>query len=496
MSDLPQGWAETTLYSVAVIVRGVTYDKSEAVSAPAEGFLPILRATNIEQTLNLTSEMVYVPEQRVKPTQRMQPGDIVIAASSGSLSVVGKSAPLLTSWEGGFGAFCAVVRPAPDLSTHYLSHFVSSPRVRKAWRELAQGTNINNLKASDLGSTTVPVPPRPEQERIVAALEEQFSRLDAGVVALERVRRNLKRMSDAVLDAAVAGRLVPQIESEGTGEQLLSTIRLPEQRRRGSAPRNEFTTALPTLPSSWATARWASVGLSQNGRAFPSSEYAAAGRRLLRPGNLNANGTVVWNQSNTRCMPEAYALGFPGYLVGRDEIVINLTAQSLKDEFLGRVCMTGPGESVLLNQRIARLTPVGLHPRFVFWVLKSPVFRRFVDQLNTGSLIQHMFTSQLDEFVLPIPPYAEQLRIVARVEAIISGSPVLEKAIRDALARDVSLRASALAAAMSGKLVPQDPNDEPAAILLERIAAYREPPNSQKPSPPSKSRDARIKVSA
>jgi type I restriction enzyme S subunit len=89
-------------------------------------------------------------------------------------------------------------------------------------------------------------------------------------------------------------------------------------------------------------------------------------------------------------MPEKWAADYPGHLIGPDELVINLTAQSLADEFLGRVCLTSPGEHCLLNQRIARLTPVLLPPRFLLCVFKSPWFRKFVASLNTGSLIQHM----------------------------------------------------------------------------------------------------------
>jgi type I restriction enzyme S subunit len=199
-------------------------------------------------------------------------------------------------------------------------------------------------------------------------------------------------------------------------------------------------------------------------------------------------------------MPETYATKFPDYLVGPDEIVMNLTAQSLKDEFLGRVCMTDSGDAVLLNQRLARLTPFGVHPRFVFWVLKSPIFRRFVDQLNTGSLIQHMFTSQLDEFVLPVPPLAEQLRIVARVEEILGGLATVEEAISKTLRRGIVARSSIFVAAFSGKLVSQNPADEPATSLLDRIAADREsdsgPRRTKMPARTRSQRIARTKVTA
>jgi len=164
---------------------------------------------------------------------------------------------------------------------------------------------------------------------------------------------------------------------------------------------------------------------------------------------------------------------------------MNLTAQSLKDEFLGRVCITGPGERCLLNQRIARLHPVLVRARYLLWVFKSPVFRRFVDGLNTGSLIQHMFTSQLAECVLPLAPLAEQDRIVEKVEDALSVDEHLQETIDGAVERITRLRQSILRWAFEGKLVDQDPNDEPASVLLERIRRERE--SSQPVKPPSQS---------
>jgi len=153
---------------------------------------------------------------------------------------------------------------------------------------------------------------------------------------------------------------------------------------------------------------------------------------------------------------------------------MNLTAQSLKDEFLGRVCLTGPEERCLLNQRLARLTPVIVLPEFVLWILKSPIFRQFVDGLNTGSLIQHMFTSQVADFGFPMPPLVEQHRIVAEIERRLSVMDELEMQIEANLKRGERLRQAILKLAFEGKLVPQDPDEEPASVLLERIRAERE----------------------
>lgn len=179
-------------------------------------------------------------------------------------------------------------------------------------------------------------------------------------------------------------------------------------RSKYKEPAPPDTVDLPSLPDNWTWVRWEQIGFSQNGRAFPSKEYQAQGVKLLRPGNLHVSGKVVWNEGNSRHLPKRWATEFPEFIVGPRELIMNLTAQSLKDEFLGRVCLTGSDERCLLNQRLARLSPIKVLPEFILWLFKSSVFRRFVDELNTGSLIQHMFTTQLGDFLLPLPPLPEQ----------------------------------------------------------------------------------------
>lgn len=148
---------------------------------------------------------------------------------------------------------------------------------------------------------------------------------------------------------------------------------------------------------------------------------------------------------------------------------MNLTAQSLKDEFLGRICLSGDGERCLLNQRIARITPVTLGHRFCLYLFKSPVFRKYVDGLNTGSLIQHMFTSQVFDFVFPLPPFAEQAKIVEVVEQHLRRKELVDSVIGEVEEGAAILDQSILAKAFRGELVPQNPADEPAATLLARI---------------------------
>ncbi len=174
------------LGDVAQLVRGVTFDGSEAHSVEANGLLPILRAGNIGDRLLLEDDLVWVPAARVGPDQLMRVGDIAVCLSSGSPAVVGKSAMLDRPFPGSVGAFCGIVRPLDDIDATYLAYWLRSPSYR-AWRDSqSRGANIQNLRMSQLAQIEVPLPPIATQRRMAAALTEQLNSTDQAREALRR----------------------------------------------------------------------------------------------------------------------------------------------------------------------------------------------------------------------------------------------------------------------------------------------------------------------
>ena len=393
------------------------------------------------------------------------------------------------------------IRPEQGVQAEWIEKFLLQHETRRlAQRSMTGGVGQMRVPGEFLNSVRIPIAPSIEQSRIVSTLEELFSDLDSGTTALEKARDKLKLYRASVLKAAVEGVLTadwrarhPQVESasellkrilverrrrweEGQLRQFKEKGRVPPKnwRAKYKEPVAHAPTGLPDLPDGWCWVSWGQVGLSQNDRPFPSKHYQGSGTKLLRPGNLRMDGQVRWTKKNTRYMPDRYLETASTLVVGSGELVINLTAQSLKDDFLGRVCTTSRDEFCLLNQRLARMTPIVIPPRFMLWVFKSVLFRKFVSALNTGSLIQHMFTRQLDEFLFPLPPLPEQEAIVEIVDRQLSVIERLEAEIDSKLKKVQGLRQAILRHAFTGRLVPQNPNDEPASELLKRIAAERE----------------------
>ena len=152
-------------------VRGVTYTKTEALQVSKAGYSPILRANNIGDDGLILDDLVYVPDARISSAQRITPNDVVVATSSGSRSVVGKAAQARNGFSGGFGAFCKVLRPGPEVDAHYFGHFFRTPKYRERVSHLAAGANINNIRNEHLDELLIPLPRLDEQKRIAAILD-------------------------------------------------------------------------------------------------------------------------------------------------------------------------------------------------------------------------------------------------------------------------------------------------------------------------------------
>lgn len=182
------------LGDVAELVRGVSFRPTDLVSSAADG-VPLLRATNIgDQVLDLT-DVLWVPERLVRPAQHLRRFDVVIAMSSGSRQAVGRLAPLRRDWDGCVGAFCGVIRPAPErVDPAYLGYVLRSAAFRERIETFAVGTAIMNLSRDRLLGFEFLLPPITVQRRVAGTL----GALDDKIELNSRMAHNLEAIARAV----------------------------------------------------------------------------------------------------------------------------------------------------------------------------------------------------------------------------------------------------------------------------------------------------------
>ncbi len=498
LSELPDGWAWTTVKEIAKFIRGVSYKKSESSKTRKEDFVPILRANNINRQLNY-ADLVYVPRERIKDEQFVKAFDIIIAMSSGSKNLVGKAAQSHQDYHGGFGTFCGLVRVSPQLNRQFIGLFFQSPDYRNKIFRLSSGMNINNLRGEHIESMSVPIPSLLEQHRIVSKIEELLAKLDAGINALHKAQSQLKRYRQSVLKAAFEGKLTEAWRAEHQEEiepasVLLERIlkarrerweaeQLEQMRANGKMSKDDKwkakykepvapdTSDLPELPDGW---RWVKLGqvtyLITKGSSprWQGFNYVDKGIFFLRSQNVGWGGL---NLSNIAYLPEAFNEKEKKSVLQRGDVLLNLVGASI-----GRTAIASDElEGANMNQAVAliRLVRNGLDNKFLMTYLISPDAQSIIHEKKVDVARANLSLTDVSEFAVPLPPLSEQQAIVSEVDSRLSVADEVEKTITAELKRAEQLRQSILKKAFSGRLVPQDPNDEPASVLLERIKAEK-----------------------
>jgi type I restriction enzyme, S subunit len=404
-------WPEVPLTQVADLVRGVSYPKTDSRDEAGLGYVPVLRATNIQDArLVLERDLVHVAEANVAGEQRLRVGDIVVATSSGSKHLVGKSALLHSQWNGSFGAFCAGIRPKRNIESRYLAYFLQSPRYWKEIGKKALGVNINNLRRGDLESLLLPLPPVDDQRRIVAELEKQFSRLDEAVANLKRVKANLKRFQAAVLKAAADGKLNGGANKIGWRDALIGEVGQVISGLTKSPKREALPRKMPYL-------RVANV--YANELRLEQIEYIGVAEKEVEK-LLLQRGDLLVVEGN----------GSPDQ-IGR----VALWDGSIPD------CVH---QNHLIKVRLA----ADVLPQWALNWLLSPDGRREIERVSSSTAGLHtLSTGKISRLPIPVPPLAEQRRIVAEVDRRLSIVREVEAEVNANLKRAERLRQATLARA-------------------------------------------------
>jgi len=335
--------------------------------------------------------------------------------------------------------------------------------IEEEWDSKATGTTFKAITGDVLRKQAIPLAPLPEQERIVERIESLFTQLDAGVAGLKRAQAALKRYRASVLKAACEGRLVPQDPNDEPAEVLLRRILAEKGEKADKIPVANGN--LPELPKGWV---WAKVGWLILNMQYGTSEKAnlnIAGIPVLRMGNIQA-GSLDFN--NLKYLP-TNTKGLEKLILEPGDLLFNRTNSA---ELVGKTAVYR--ENHPKASFASYLIRVQLHPDVlpdsVSFYINSIFGRQYIASVVSQQVGQaNVNGTKLANMPIPLAPLAEQHRIVAEVERRLSVVQELEQTISASLKRATRLRQAILKRAFEGELVEQNPRDEPAEALLERI---------------------------
>ena len=412
MSHIPPHWEEAPLGELGTEVRGSVSPASdrtyELYSVPT---FPTGRPEIIEGSEIASSK------------RRVIPADLLLCKINPRINRVWMVADPTGEGEQIASTEYLVLRVSDPELTRYLMWYLRSPRFREWIKLSVEGATGSHTRAKSAPvlRQRVPIPPRDEQRRIVAAIEEHVSHLDAAEVMLSRTQALLARLRKAVLSLAAAGswpvvRLseVAEIVSGQTPKGLLAL-------KQGPVPFYKV-----------GDMNIAEGRVMTTSREYVDDEMVAARKLKIRPAGTivfpKRGGAIATNKKRVLGVPAAFDLNTMGII---------------------------PSESLSSGYLLAWLETVDLN------------------SLSDGSNVPQINHGDVEPLLIPLPPLDEQRRIVTEVERQLSLVESLASAIDTALARSGALRRTILERAFTGRLVPQDPSDEPASVLLERIKAER-----------------------
>lgn len=347
-------------------------------------------------------------------------------------------------------------KPKDDLSAKFIEHAIRFT-VQDVLRH-AVG-DIPGLSKAHILQHEIGIPEPQEQERIVAEIEKQFSRLDEAIANLKRVKANLKRYKAAVLKAAVEGRLTEDWRKQHSDVEPASKLlerTLAERRAKWSGkgqynqPGEPETSDLPTLPDKWLWARLDAIAALKGGITVDKNRKSPTARAVpyLRVANVQ-RGYLDLSEIKTIGAPDADIKDLcliPG------DILFNEGGDRDK---LGRGWLWEGQLPECIHQNHvfrARVYLADVSPKLVSWWGNSFGQAYFLREGKQTTNLASLNLTKLSAFPIPLPPAAEQQQIVAEVERRLSVIEELEATVESNLTRADRLRQSILAQAFSGSL--------------------------------------------
>lgn len=475
MSELPRGWIDATFAEIVNNLDGRRVPLKLEDRNKRHGEYPYYGASGVIDSID----------------QYLFDGPHLLIAEDGA-NLLSRSTPIAFQANGKFWVnnHAHVVQTKGSIPLGFVEYYFNNIDLAP----YVTGTAQPKLTQGALNEITVPLPPLPEQRRIVSKIESLTTRSRRAKEALDAVPTLLEKFRQSVLAAAFRGDLTaewraknPDVES---AEVLLKRIRIERRKRweeaelakmraKGKVPGDDRwkakyeepapvdTSELPELPEGWGWIALDEIVIdSLYGPRFGAEDYSEDGVPTVRTTDIDNFGNIRWNNP-PRITINAEQLDTLGLHDG--DLVVTRTGATI-----GKCAIYdhthGPAlpSAYLIRFRLLQQL---IKARYILQFLLSPSGQALLTGASTATAQPNVNARAIGRFPVPIAPRKEQEAILQRISQFLARYHAISDSVDASREKLSAIDSSILSKAFRGELVPQDPNDEPASVLLERIRA-------------------------
>ncbi len=473
VSLLPRGWAKIVLDKYVNIAARIGWRGLKKEEYLLSGSL-LIAVKDIRENGSINYDVTdHLSEFRYNESPEIQlKGQDILVSKDGTIGRIGLVEAL--PQQATVNSSILVVRPCSAISPKFLFYYFKGPKFQEIVRKRITGSTVPHLFQHDIKKFELDIPPSNEQGRIVTRLEELFTRLDAGVDALQKVKVQLKRYRHTVLKYAFEGKLTEEWRKTHKDQiepatKLLERIREERKKKPGTKCKELppiDASILPKLPEGW---KWVRLRDVSKRIQYGTSEKATAdlsGIPVLRMGNIQ-EGKIVFD--DLKYFPWDWPQ-INEFLLDEGDILFNRTNSA---ELVGKTAVYEERypKAVFASYLIRVETyKVAYSPKVLSFFINSFYGRQYISAVVSQQVGQaNVNGTKLSVMPIPLLPYQEQIAMQQQIDTCFSVAEKIERTTEQSLKQAEHMRQSILKSAFEGRLVPQDARDEPAERLLERI---------------------------
>ena len=446
---VPEGWAWCRLPNLCKIPITDGTHQTPTYSDKENG-IPFLSSKDVTSRKIDWNKIKYITKELHEELQkRIQPcrNDILLAKNG----TTGVAALVDTDKIFDIYVTLAVLRPAEVVHPNYLHYVINSPFCKKQFNGHLTGIGVPNLHLNDICKTIIPLPPLSEQQRIVAKIETIFAQIDLLEQNKADLQTAIKQAKSKILDLAIRGKLVQQDPADEPASVMLEKLRAEKEAKIASGEmkrgkNDSYIYRNPTdncyyqkyadgceenisdeipfdVPDGWAWCRLGEISSELGDGIHGTPEYKQNGSCYFINGNNLSNGKITIKEE-TKTVGEEQYRRYKKNLSSKTMFVsINGT--------LGSIAFYN-NEHIVLGKSVCYFNLVNERLKyFLYFLLNSQYFQKYAKAVATGSTIKNVSLKAMSCFLIPLPSFVEQQRIVTKIEELFAQFDSIIAALAD-----------------------------------------------------------------